>query len=59
MPVENMRQKKFITYTATEKSRCDDGEIKYLRQNPCGKYDVNKYLELVQDKEIEVRCHNL
>ena len=43
---------------ATEISRCEDGEIKYLRQEPCGKYDVNKFLEHVQDNEIKVRCHN-
>ena len=39
MPVENVTQKKFITNMATEISRCEDGEIKYLRQNPYGKCD--------------------
>ena len=29
---------------ATEKSRCEDGEMNYLRQKPCGKCDVNKFL---------------
>ena len=43
---------------ATEKSECEDGEMKYLRQKPCGKCDVNKFLEHVQDNEIKVRCHN-
>ena len=44
---------------ATEKSKCEDGEMKYSRQKPCGKLDMNKFLEHVQDNEIKVRCRNL
>ena len=43
---------------ATEKSTCEDCEMKYLRQKPCGKCDVYKFLEHVQDDEMKVRCHN-
>ena len=43
---------------ATNKSRCEDGEMKYLSQKPCGKCDMNKFLERVRDNEIKVRCHN-
>ena len=32
-----------------------DGEMKYFRQRPCGKCDVNKFLQHVQDNEIKVR----
>ena len=34
------------------------GEIKYLKQKPCRKYDVNKFLERVQDNGIKVRCQD-
>ena len=44
---------------ATEKSECEDGEMKYLGQKPCRKCDVNKFLEHVQDNEIKVRYHNI
>ena len=44
---------------ATEKSRCEDCEMKCLRQKPCGKCDVNKFWEHVQDNEMKVRCQNL
>ena len=43
---------------ATEKSKCEDGEMKYLREKPYRKCDVNKFLEHGQDNEIKVRCHN-
>ena len=58
MPVENVTLKKFITYMATEKSTREDGEVKYWREKPCGKCDVNKFLKHVQDNDIEVRCDN-
>ena len=41
-----------------KKSTYEDGEMKYLKQKPCEKCDVNKFLEHVQDNEIKVRCHN-
>ena len=43
---------------ATEKSECEDGEIKYWREKPCGKCDVKKFLEDARDIEMKVRCHN-